>query len=417
MKIILTSIGTRGDMEPFLAIREILKGHGHDILCVFPGQFESLATESGFRFASLGDDFINMLESKEGKAALGGSGSGLAKIIAYIKLAFKYSGINKDMLKLQQEIIDAEQPDRIVHNGKVIYPIIWSRKNKDKAIFVSPVPYVMHPVKEHAHIAFHRNLGPFLNKLTYAIARFGLLKTTMTGVKWLNLKDDIKQNDIEHALLNNKAIYTISPTIFKRPEYWPEQVKVLGYHERNKAVNWTPDQELEDFISRHAKILLITFGSMTNPKPEKKTKIILDILQKHKIAAIINTAAGGLRKPKNFESDHIHFVESIPYDWALPKIYGIIHHGGSGTTHMALKNGCASMIIPHIIDQFLWNDLLHKKGVGPKGPSFAKLSPSAESEILDLIHNPAYKQKAEEMANEMHRENFKQELYNFILHQ
>jgi len=32
MKIILISIGTRGDMEPFLSIGEILKEKGHNVL-------------------------------------------------------------------------------------------------------------------------------------------------------------------------------------------------------------------------------------------------------------------------------------------------------------------------------------------------------------------------------------------------
>lgn len=127
MKILLTSIGTRGDMEPILAIGEILKGHNHDIICLFPEQFRSMAEESGFRFASLGTEFMDMLKSDDGKAALGGSGGRIKKLMAYVRLASKYSNINKQMLKKQRKVIDAEQPDRIVHNGKVIYPITQRR--------------------------------------------------------------------------------------------------------------------------------------------------------------------------------------------------------------------------------------------------------------------------------------------------
>lgn len=43
MKIILISIGTRGDMEPFLSIGEILKEKGHQVICAFPEQFRDLA--------------------------------------------------------------------------------------------------------------------------------------------------------------------------------------------------------------------------------------------------------------------------------------------------------------------------------------------------------------------------------------
>jgi UDP:flavonoid glycosyltransferase YjiC (YdhE family) len=52
MKIILLSIGTRGDMEPFLAIGELLKERGHQVICAFPGQFRELAEDSEMEFIS-----------------------------------------------------------------------------------------------------------------------------------------------------------------------------------------------------------------------------------------------------------------------------------------------------------------------------------------------------------------------------
>ena len=85
MKIILISIGTRGDMEPFLAIGEILKKKGHHVICAFPEQFRNLAEDSSLEFASLGAKFIELLESEDGKAAMGGSGSGLRKFFAMLR--------------------------------------------------------------------------------------------------------------------------------------------------------------------------------------------------------------------------------------------------------------------------------------------------------------------------------------------
>ena len=71
MKIILISVGTRGDMEPFLAIGEILKEKGHQVICAFPEQFRNLVEDTDMEFASLGTKFIQMLESDLGKAAMG----------------------------------------------------------------------------------------------------------------------------------------------------------------------------------------------------------------------------------------------------------------------------------------------------------------------------------------------------------
>ena len=415
MKIILISIGTRGDMEPFLAIGEILKEKGHQVICTFPEQFRNLVEDSNLEFATLGTKYIEMLDSDLGKAAMGGSASGLMKFLAYVKLAKNQTEANKELTNKQYEIIESEIPDRIVYNAKVNYPIIWGLNNRGKNILVCACPY-LHYVKDNTHVVFNSNYGTFLNKLTYSLANFGIATTVMITKRWLKITKKITRKQIKNALLSNKAIYTISPSLFKRPDYWNENLKVLGYHERNKTINWRPDKDLNDFLEKHHRILLITFGSMTNPEPEEKTKIIIDILERNKIPVIINTASGGLFKPDKFDSELIHFVSRIPYSWIFPKIYGVIHHGGSGTTHLTLKYGCATMIIPHIIDQFVWNKIIHNMGAGPKGIAINKITRQKfESRILDLFQNQSYKTKALEVAAEMKKEDFKDELYHSIV--
>jgi sterol 3beta-glucosyltransferase len=332
MKIILISIGTHGDVEPFLAIGEILKKRGHKVICVLPEQFRNLVEDSNMEFASLGTKFIEMLNCDIEKTALGASGSGLKKIIAYIRLARNSTEINKELINKQYELIESENPDRIVYNGKAVYPIIWGLDKRGKIILVSPVPYI-HYVRNHTHIAFNSNFGPVLNKLTYSLANFGLILTVRISIKWLGITKKITRKQIKNALLSNKVIYTISPSLFPRSDFWPENIQVLGYHERNKTVNWNADKSLKHYIAIHDKILFITFGSMTNPEPDEKTKIIIEILERNKIPAIINTASGGLIEPRKYNSDLIHFVSGIPYDWILPQMYALIHHGGSGTTH------------------------------------------------------------------------------------
>jgi sterol 3beta-glucosyltransferase len=415
MKIILLSIGTHGDIEPFLAIGKILKGKGHQVICVFPDQFRDLTEEANLEFASLGKEYIEMLDSDEGKVALGGGGSGIKKMSAYIRLARKSTGINKELIYRQHELIESENPDRIVYNGKAIYPIIWGLNKPGKNILVSPVPY-LHYVKNHTHVAFNSNYGTFLNKLTFSLANFGLVMTVRISIKWLKITEKITRKQIRNALFSNKTIYTISPSVFSRPDYWNKNIKVLGYHERNKAVNWKPDKGLSDFLEKHRKILFITFGSMTSPDPEKKTGIILDVLQQNKIPAIINTASGSLIKPDKYNTELIHFVSRIPYDWIFPKMYGVIHHGGSGTTHLALKYGCATMIIPHIIDQFVWNKIIYQIGAGPKGIRIDKITAkNLKPKILELISNTSFKDIAERVASQMEMEDFREELHNSII--
>ncbi len=414
MKILLTSIGSRGDMEPFIAIGALLKQKGHEVICQFPEQFRKLVEDTDMRFVSLGPEFLEMLESDLGKKVLGGGVTGWQKIMLYAKLWRLQQKTNRKLIELQQQFIEEEKPDRILHNGKAMYPVIWEVKNAGKTVFLSPVPF-LHYVKGHTHLAFHSDYGEWLNKLTYKIGSWGLIKTIMTSMKWLGITD-INKKEIEKAHKEHKVVYTISPQLFEQPDYWPKNQRVLGYYERDRAINWSPSPELLSFLERHPKLIFITFGSMTNPEPEKKTRIILDILQRNNTPAIINTAEGGLVEPEQYDKNLLHFVSNIPYEWIFPKMYGVIHHGGSGTTHMAIKYGCASMIVPHIIDQFVWNGLIEEHQVGPKGPKIGALSTkSLEPKLLDLVNNKTYKANAEKMGKKMMAEDYWEELYGLIV--
>lgn len=416
MKIILTSVGTRGDMEPFLAIGEILKEHGHQVICIFPEQFRHLAEDSGFEFISLGSKFIELLDSPDGRIAMGGGRFGFKKLKAYLKLIAKSTAANKEMIVNQEAGIEALRPDRIVHHAKAVYPVLWSMHNKGKTTLVLPVPF-MHYVAGHPHIIFHKNYGEFINKLTYKLANFSLVKSVSYAQKWLiNKSKKASSKKILAALSENKVIYTISPTLFPRPDYWKANLKVLGFHERNKTMSWSPSAVLEDFLLLHPKILLVTFGSMINSNPEKNTETILKILERNQIPAIISTCEGGIVKPEGFDNPHIHFVKNIPYDWIFPKMYAVVHHGGSGTTHMALKYGCANLIIPHIVDQYVWNKLIHEKEAGPLGSDISKMTfDNLEPQIIDLMENINYKEHAERLGEAIRKEDYRDEIYREIV--
>ena len=74
------------------------------------------------------------------------------------------------------------------------------------------------------------------------------------------------------------------------------------------------------------------------------------------------------------------------------------------------------MIIPHIIDQFVWNKIIHNMGAGSKGIKIGKItSKNLEPKILELVHNSSFKEKAEQVASQMKKEDFRELLYNSIV--
>jgi len=414
MKIILTSIGTRGDIEPFLAIGIILKEKGHQVICAFSEKFREVTESCDIEFASLGRKNDDVLESDANRTVMGGSG--IKKFFAYIKLmrlAQSQKIPQEKELKLY-ELVKQERPDRIVYHSKNVYPLIWEYINRGKTIFVSPFAY-FHYIKGHTFL-FGKNYGEFLNKLTFKMSDFGVVTVTMAAKKWLQIKEKTTRRELKNIIHSRKFIYTISPSLFPRPTYWERNIKVLGHQELQRKTDWKPEKKLTEFIEKHEKILFITFGSMPNPEPERKTKIILEILERNKIPAIINTASGGLVKPDKFNSELIYFVSQISYDWIFPKMYAVIQHGGAGTTHLAIKYGCATMIIPHFMDQFVWDKIVPELGVGPKGIRISRITnKNLEPKVLELLNNKSFKERSAKIGNKMKKEDFIDELYKTII--
>lgn len=415
MKIILTSIGTRGDIEPFLAIGKILKEKGHQVICAFPERYRDLTESCDLEFASLGKKGDDLFESDAARTLFGGSGiKRFFALINLFKLASKEKGAIKEKDLKLCELVKQERPDRIVYHLKSYYPVIWECKNRGKTILVIPSPY-LHYVKGHSLI-FGKNYGEFLNKLSYKLWDFGAVTAAMFIKKILQINDKITPKQLKNIIQSRKFIYTISPALFSQSDQRESNLKILGHQELKRKTDWKPEKKLTDFIEKHEKILFITFGSMVNPEPELKTKIILEILERNKIPAIINTAVGGLNEPYKYNSELIYFVSQIPYDWIFPKMYAVIHHGGSGTTHLAIKYGCSSMIIPHIVDQFAWDIMISDLGVGPKGIKINRINnKNLEPKILELLNNRSFKEKSEKIGNQMKKEDFKDELYKTII--
>ena len=215
---------------------------------------------------------------------------------------------------------------------------MWEKKNPGTTIFLSPFPY-LHYVEGHPMLVFRKNFGAFFNKLTFKLYSFGVAKNTMTVKKWLGIHERISRKQLTDIVDTRKFIYTISPGLFPRPDYWDSNVQVLGYHEL-----------------------------------KRKTK------------------------------------------WFFPKMYAVIHHGGSGTTHLAIKYGCATMAIPHFIDQFVWDTLIHELGVGPMGIKVSRMTrKNLEPKILELLTNKSYKENSERIGKQLKEEDYKEELYQSII--
>jgi len=396
----------------------LLKSSGYfTIACCFPEQFRSLAEDEDLPFYSLGTEFLELLDTADGRDIMGADLGKIAKVKLYWKLYKDTKVLHDKHMQIEQYAIQDFQPDLIIYHVKSIYPTAWEAANPGKTLMLSPVPCIVKKTSAYPTLGFSFSLGEWFNKMTYSLTNAAIVSTVKSYNNRLKSPLDISKAQIKKAYKETPMVYTVSPSLFPVDKSWGEETHLVGYQERNKTSHWTPSDEIKQFLDQHDKVLLLTFGSMINPDPEGKTKILTDILTKHKIPTLINIAAGGLVDLPGLDSDLFHVVKRIPYDWLLPQVYGVIHHGGSGTTHLTAKYGCVSMIIPHIIDQFLWDRLSSDRGMGPRGISVSKLSSQIESKILDLYQNQEYKTAALKVSGEMHREDYSKRIVTLISNQ
>lgn len=416
MKAILFSIGTRGDIEPFLAIAQLLKERNWEVICVFPEQFRKTVEDMGIAFKGFSKEFLELLDGKEAKMFMGGKGSIFKRISILVKMSRAGIKLSKDIIALQHKIQIEEKPDRIIYHPKCNYSIVWGMANPGKSIMVSPIPGMAHPI-DHL-TALGGNYGRFVNRLSFWLVNtIKAIVLKKVSKRYRKDYDGLKITvaSIKNAMLETeKTFYAISPSLFPRPGYWPPQAKVVGYYERNKSVNWQPDEALLTFINTYKKIILITFGSMSNPDPAEKSRVITEVVKRNNIAAIINTSWRGLEKIEGCP-DHIYFTDNIPYDWLFPHLYAVVHHGGSGTTHTAVKYACPSLVIPHAVDQFFWAKTIAELQLGPEAVPIKKFNEGDfENKLLDLVSNEIYKRRAATISDSMRTESNADKLYEMI---
>ncbi|MCF8360841.1 MAG: glycosyltransferase [Prolixibacteraceae bacterium] len=411
MKVILFSTGTRGDIEPFLAIAQLLKERDCDVICIFPEQYREIVESMELSFKGFSKDILNLINGREMKMIFGNQGSLLKRIRILIKMARVSLKLSKDSLDLQHRIQMEEKPDRILYHPKCNYSVVWGMGNPGKTILINPT---LDPLTDMGG-----NHGIFLNKINrWFVNTMKAVMLKQVSKRYKNDFSGIKITVplIKRAMLEKeKTFYTISPSLFPKPTNWSPNVNIVGYYERDTTIDWQPDEKLMQFIDKNEKIIFITFGSMSNPNPREKTRSIVEVLKRNNIPAIINISWGGLEKIDEVPNS-IFFTSDLPYSWIFSKVYAVVHHGGSGTTHTALKYACPSLIIPHILDQFFWEKTISKLQLGPKGISIRKFNEKEfEIRLLDMYYNKNYKKNALMICEKMQSESDKNKLYEMIM--
>ncbi|MBZ0293487.1 MAG: glycosyltransferase [Anaerolineae bacterium] len=400
MRVLITTFGTRGDIQPFIALGKGLKAAGYETaICTSEG-FKSFVEEHEVPYLFMDNELLRLSQ-----AALGenhGEGSTLS-VIRKMVPAMRHSMDDEWKAAL------AFQPDLIIYHPKCLGSYHVAEKLQIPAMMALPLPFYT-PTRAFPVPFFSGlHLGGAVNYLSY---KFMALSSAMYG----GTVNDFRAKTLGLAPISRFAdllvrsdgspvpvLYAYSAHILPIPDDFPAHVYVTGYWFLDHSNGWQPKAELVQFLQAGPPPVYIGFGSMGHRKGEQRTRIILDAVEKSGMRGLLASGWGGLKASDL--PDKVYMLESVPHDWLFPQVAAVVHHGGAGTTAAGLRAGKPSIICPFIADQPFWGRLIDQRGVGPKPIPQSQLTGGRLADaITAAVNDEAMQHRAAELGQTIRAE-------------
>lgn len=400
-QIVLITGGSRGDVQPYIALGKGLRAAGFAVRLLGGSDFESLATEAGLAFGTISGSMRALIESQAWQERL--SGGNFLKIL---------HGMQSEMKKQAAQVAEV-LPDLMADADLVIAGMAgWGGGFAIAEHYHIPMiqahilpitPTTLYPAPLLPNLAF-TSLYPFSFWLTQQLL-WQSTKASDTAVRRkLGLSRESFFGPFRRlAQMKIPELHGYSPHILPRSESWDALHHVTGYWFLEAADNWEPSPELQAFLEAGPAPVYIGFGSMGNRNPEEAGQIALEALAQSGQRGIIAQGWGGLSVSDL--PDSVLMVSSLPHSWLFPRLAAVVHHGGAGTTAAGLRAGVPSLVIPFMGDQSFWGKRLYDLGVGPAPIPRKKLNSAKLAEAIgEAVANQRMRQRAQALGEKIRAE-------------
>lgn len=416
MKIAILSIGSEGDVRPYIALgRELQsKEHSsppHEVHLITHASAKARVEAAGLGFADIGKDPVDELSNSElGKAVA--EASPFTKMSA-VKTFF--TRLIEDWFKNGHEALKAMRPNFVVLGTfpMNIHSLLCSNVLSIPFCQIHLMPIIS--TSEHAPpVGFGEGqcYFKFMAKLKW-IASFklgySLLYSAPLSKLYTPLGVSISSSKVSEKWATTPAVLGYSTVLSPRPsDYDQEKVKIVGpimdkhsEEEVAKFVETEDGRKLTRYFARKSTseqkpTVFVGFGSMwdtltDNEKQKLQKEIIASAktLENDVHGFIVQcdgaSMSGDLEVPTNFIS-----IKGAPHSWLFPQVDIVVCHGGAGTTHKAILHNCAAIVCPCKVedsDQPFWGGCVARAGVGVHGPNMKSLTASKLTNCIKQVSN------------------------------
>jgi sterol 3beta-glucosyltransferase len=384
MKVLILTSGSRGDVQPYVALAQGLADRDHTPLLAAPDAFLGFARDHGVPFEPVDS---RILALKDDPKALQGNRLKLMQMVKPMLL---------QMLNDYWAAADSFKPDMVVYHPKTLVGYHIAERLRVPGVVAVPLPISAPTAAFPVPIMPSLPLGGWYNRLSYgaitlAGAAFGGMVNAWRKER-LGLTRRVKDERVAPGGKPTPVMYAYSQHVVPRPADWGAHIHVTGYWNLRHSAHWQPSPALTQFLAAGDAPVYIGFGSMWMGDSDARTKMAIEAVERLGKRAILATGWGGLKADKLPAT--IFALENAPHEWLFPQMAAVVHHGGAGTTGAALQAGKPNVIVTFLGDQPFWGRQVAALGAGTPPINHKQLTADALTEKLRQALDPAMSTRA-----------------------
>ncbi len=374
MRITILSVGSRGDVQPYVALGKGLAAAGHEVRLATHSAFEGFVRGHGLDFGSVGLDPFEILK----------------EVIPDWHVARRHPvRLVRKMKAILGPVIDeylagcasaCQGSEAIVFSplGSAGWHVAESLRVPRVLAMIQP----LEPTQEFPSPLVPQALGRLrlLNRSTYTmndLSGWIFSRSLVNGwrAKTLGLPPLPWLESPQERMRAERVVtlHAYSEAVSPRAPDWGETTHVTGYWFLDGSGSWTPPQPLARFLADGPPPVFVGFGSVFGHDPRKLAKTVVEALRLSGQRGVLLTGHGALDGTE--VPPEIHAIEEAPFEWLFPRMSAVVHHGGVGTVGASLQAGRPTVVVPFFFDQPFWGDRVARLGAGPAPIPVSRLTP------------------------------------------
>jgi sterol 3beta-glucosyltransferase len=396
MNIVIMTFGSRGDIQPFVALAVALRERGHTVKLAVPGEAEDQLKAYSVEPILMPFSMKNVLETNSGKNILNEGITPLTLLAIWREII---PTLKRAMEKTAHLVTEAARDaDLLIVHGFLI-PFAHSIHQHLQIPLMLGIAAPIIATREFPlfpPIPFgQRFYNPFTFHLVTRLVTSFMIEPMNAYRRYVGLPK-LSGGEVVRLLMSGQypVVMHYSRHVQPPPADWSPNVHVVGAWRLPAQSDWTPPADLTAFLEQGEPPVFIGFGSMPVSNPPRTAQRISEGLRLANARGVLQAGWAGLE----YQDEHLITIGDTPHDWLFPRMAAIVHHGGSGTTHSALTAGKPALIVPFSGDQPFWARRLVELGVAVPPIAPKRLTaPRLATALRTLTQDSMMRQRAAEM--------------------